>query len=475
LYDAMDYYHIPHATKENKAGMHDLATKAAHLSDEETALLLKYCADDVKCTSALFETMLPLMNLPQALLRGRYTKAVARMEAVGVPIDALGLGEIRASRVYLQHKLIDRIDDQYHIYNKGVFKQKAFTTWVNDNQLPWPRLKSGKVALDKGTFDYMSEAYPIVEPIAELRQTLGTIRNESLSVGQDNRNRCMLSPFRSQTGRNQPSNSKFIFGQSAWMRHLIRPEPGQALAYLDWEQQEFAIAAALSKDSRMMESYLSGDPYLYFAKIAYNLPETAKKTDPDVSEKRDRCKQCILAVQYGLGVRSLANRLAIEAKEAAYLMYLHRSTYRDYWLWSQWAIRFGLMTKSIHTVFGWNLTVSRGTGLRSVMNFPMQANGAEMLRLGCCYLTEEGIDVCAPVHDAVLIAAPLDHISSTVVRAQRLMERASLDVLENLTVRTEAKIIRYPDTYIQAKGQGTWEEVQKMLKDKENEDNKKAR
>jgi DNA polymerase-1 len=36
----------------------------------------------------------------------------------------------------------------------------------------------------------------------------------------------------------------------------------------------------------------------------------------------------------------------------------------------------------------------------------MQANGAEMLRMACCLGTEQGIEICAPVHDAVLICAP---------------------------------------------------------------------
>ena len=42
------------------------------------------------------------------------------------------------------------------------------------------------------------------------------------------------------------------------------------------------------------------------------------------------------------------------------------------------------------------------------MNFPMQANGAEMMRLAACMAIERGIEVCAPVHDAFLICAPLD-------------------------------------------------------------------
>jgi hypothetical protein len=57
-------------------------------------------------------------------------------------------------------------------------------------------------------------------------------------------NRTLLSAFRARSGRNAPSNSKFIFGPSVWLRGLIKPAPGYALAYVDWQQQEFGIAAA---------------------------------------------------------------------------------------------------------------------------------------------------------------------------------------------------------------------------------------
>ena len=94
----------------------------------------------------------------------------------------------------------------------------------------------------------------------------------------DGRNRCLLSAFRSRTGRNQPSNSKFIFGPSVWLRGLIKPPPGYGLAYIDWSQQEFGIAAALSGDPAMMDAYHSGDPYLAFAKQAGAVPAHATKT-----------------------------------------------------------------------------------------------------------------------------------------------------------------------------------------------------
>jgi hypothetical protein len=58
----------------------------------------------------------------------------------------------------------------------------------------------------------------------------------------------------------------FIFGPSVWLRGLIKPPPGYGIAYIDWAQQEFGIAAALSGDPLMMDAYRSGDPYLAFAK-----------------------------------------------------------------------------------------------------------------------------------------------------------------------------------------------------------------
>jgi DNA polymerase I len=48
------------------------------------------------------------------------------------------------------------------------------------------------------------------------------------------------------TGRNQPSNTKFIFGPGSWLRGLIKPKEGYGIAYMDYSQQEFAIAAALA-------------------------------------------------------------------------------------------------------------------------------------------------------------------------------------------------------------------------------------
>jgi DNA polymerase-1 len=52
--------------------------------------------------------------------------------------------------------------------------------------------------------------------------------------------------------------------------------------------------------------------------------------------------------------------------------------------------------------FGWQIHIQDEINDRSLRNFPMQANDAEMLRIACILLTEAGVRVCAPVHDALL-------------------------------------------------------------------------
>ena len=167
--------------------------------------------------------------------------AVARMEHMGVPIDVATLHRLQTGWSAIKLALIREVDKDYGVYDGQTFKTTLFEEWLSRNHLPWPRLPSGRLALDDDTFRQMARAYPEVAPLRELRHALGTLRLNNLRVGTDGRNRCMLSPFRSKTGRNQPSNAKFIFGPSRWLRGLIKPAPGYGIAYLDFGSQEIGI------------------------------------------------------------------------------------------------------------------------------------------------------------------------------------------------------------------------------------------
>jgi hypothetical protein len=461
LLGALAYHGLDGIGALEKDEMRALVLRGGPWSDIERAQILDYCESDVAALARLLPAMLPKVDLPRALLRGRYMSAVARMERNGVPIDVGTFELLKRNWSNIQDQLIEEIDADYGVFDGHAFKADRFATWLAKAEIPWPRLESGRLDLSDDAFREMARGYPRIAPLRELRAALSEMRLADLAVGHDGRNRAMLSAFRARTGRNQPSNSKFIFGPSVWLRGLIQPPPGCGIAYIDWQQQEFGIAAALSGDPLMMDAYRSGDPYLAFAKQAGAAPKDATKATHKAI--RDQFKSTVLAVQYGMGAESLAQRIGQPPIRARELLRLHRETYRVFWRWSDAAVDHAMLTGCLHTVFGWKVQVPTSSNERSLRNFPMQANGAEMPRLACCLATEEGIEVCAPVHDALLICAPLDRLDVDVARMQDIMREASRIVLNGFELGTDATVVWYPDRYMDERGTVMWQRVMALV------------
>jgi hypothetical protein len=279
LLDALTYYGLDSIGTIEKDAMRDLdlILRGEPWTAPEREAILDYCESDVEALARLLTAMLPHIDLPRALLRGRSMVAAARMERNGVPIDVDILELLRRHWPDIQDQLIAEVDRDYGVYEGRTFKTDRFAHWLSHNNIPWPKLDSGRLDLSDDTFREMARAYPIVAPLRELRSALSQMRLSELQVGEDDRNRTLISAFRARTGRNQPRNTKFIFGPSVWLRGLIKPSWGFGIAYIDWAQQEFGIAAALSGDRLMMEAYNSGDPYLAFAKQAGAAPPNATK------------------------------------------------------------------------------------------------------------------------------------------------------------------------------------------------------
>jgi DNA polymerase I-like protein with 3'-5' exonuclease and polymerase domains len=254
-----------------------------------------------------------------------------------------------------------------------------------------------------------------------------------------------------------------------WLRGLIKPSEGYGLAYIDWCQQEFGIAAALSGDPKMQDAYQSGDPYLAFAKQAGAVPQCATKATHKA--EREQFKACVLAVQYGMGAEALAQNINQPTFRAKELLRLHRETYKVFWRWCEGAVDHAMLHGKLWTTFGWTVHVDRNPNPRFLQNFPMQANGAEILRLACNQLIKAGIRVCAPIHDAVLIEAPLSELDEVVEHAQQIMSDASAVILDGFRLNTDVDVIRYPERYSDERGVEMWEAVMRLLEPLEEKSN----
>lgn len=432
-----------------------------------------------------------MISLGIALYHGEFAAVSALMEHHGVPIDMEIFPQLADKDTWraLRDAMVPAIDAHYGVYVRDsagnwTFNMEQFVAYLSREGINWGLLESGKLDMKRKTFEEMSKAYPQLEKLRQLRYVRDKMRTVKLAVGADGRNRTVLWPFKAKTSRTQPKASQWIFSPAVWLRSLIKPELGMAVAYVDYSSMEFLIAASLSDGhcgpvNNMLDMYRSGDPYLSFAKRVGAAPQTATKQSH--SDVRDRYKNMLLSVQYGISPLTLADRIGVSTFEAHEMLGQHRELFAQYWAWSDDWVAHALQTGVMQTAFGWTYRVGivGAVNERSLRNWPVQATGADILRIACILATRHGIRLLAPVHDAVLIEAPVDRIEADVVLMQEVMRRASRIVL-NATVegthelRTDANIIRYPARYSDKRGDAIWDHVIGLLAKQEQQAKRRA-
>ena len=195
----------------------------------------------------LLPAMLPRIDLPRALLAGPLHGGRGRH------------GARRASRSISRcwrccgstgpaSRTADR-RDRYRLRRlRGPHVQDRPVRRNGSPGIPWPRLESGNLDLSDDTFRANGQGLSRSAPLRELRSALADCG--STPGGWPATAATVPSCRPSAPAPDETSRATSVhFGPSVWLRGLIKPPPGQAVAYIDWAQQEFGIAAALSGDA----------------------------------------------------------------------------------------------------------------------------------------------------------------------------------------------------------------------------------
>ena len=82
--------------------------------------------------------MAPNIDLPRALLRGRYMAAAARIESTGVPLDIETLSLLRDSWETIQDALIADVDREFGVYEGRTFKVDRWAAYLSSKAIAWP-------------------------------------------------------------------------------------------------------------------------------------------------------------------------------------------------------------------------------------------------------------------------------------------------------------------------------------------------
>jgi hypothetical protein len=223
------------------------------------------------------------------------------------------------------------------------------------------------------------------------------------SVGPDGRVRPYMNHYGAQSSRSQPAASGFMFLKPAWMRALVTPDKDRFMASIDYGQQEFFIAALESGDRNMIEAYLSGDPYLFGAKLAGAIPRDGTKETH--AAERNLYKNTYLGIQYGMTKYGLAIKLTHDTgrtwteDEAQEQIDIFENTFPDYMAWKETIGNSYEQDGMIKLPCGWRMW-GDNENIRSVYNVPVQGFGASVMRKSVDLAVAKGCKMAFTLHDA---------------------------------------------------------------------------
>jgi DNA polymerase I len=497
LQDALRHYGLPPVTEKRE--MRELAMRAGSsdaYTREERAALLDYCAEDVHALEQLLPLMMLRMRLDEAVWRGRFSCAIAVVESTGVPLDVQLATWISNNRDRIRRRAIAELDQwgfyrcqktmtedrrrergqvirRPHECNEACdwsFDTDAFVDWLEGLGVELERYrKTGNPILNKKTLEEYKDLYEGVAPAINLRNALSDLNANKLVVGPDGRNRTWLAPFSSITGRCQPSNSENVFGLSKFYRNLIQAQPGRSVIYLDFSQQEFLIAAVLSQDDATFGAYMEGDAYIGIGK-AWGLIRPGM-TDEEVTAARSLIKAAILGIQYQMGASKLSKYIKRPKWQAAMFLQLHKDVFWKFWKWSDDFVYSAQLSGDAISGVNWDL-IGHSESEPTLRNYPIQSAGAEILRQTCCLVTEAGVQLCAPVHDAILLECAIDEVDETIDHVERLMVNATRLVLNDGRrlqvdsmlgdIRVGVEKYAYPLHFEQGRDSAVWKLITRM-------------
>jgi DNA polymerase-1 len=470
LLAALELHELPVPSASTKTDMRRLILDHTDYTPEQWREIEAYNRRDIVAgTVPLLDAMACSIDLPRALHRGRYMKAVASQERLGLPIDVKYLARLVAQWERVQLHFITR-DDEFGLYDGTSFREQRLWDLIEARHWDWPRTEHGRPGLKREVLAQQARRYPEVKRLMRLRDSIAELRISRLAntIGTDGFSRCPMLPFWTRTSRCQPSARDKVFLPSlpSWLHGLLQPPPGFALVELDWTGQEYAIAAALSGDPAMIADSQTGDPHWAFGVRAGLVSASADKAEH--KEFRDKTLKPVTHGQnYGMTAYGIAAKTGRSLLWSRDVHARHRQTYPVLHRWLGDIVAQAKFDGVMLTPFGWPMAVISETKTRTLMNYMAQASGADCMRIASIAAAEAGILVCCSVHDSFWILAQLDELDATIAQMKEIMVQAGTAVTGGLPIGVEVKnVVRWPQSLGDCradKAQPMWVEVRALM------------
>ena len=442
----------------------------------------QYACEDAYCCFMLYEKYRDELKKKKELnhlfynIEMKVCLILAEMELTGVYVDP--------SLVFVEkQKLIKDINRiKSKIQRKTKFKKELNLRSAKQlrhflyNVLDLDVLEltsSGKPAVSKLVLKSLSESHPVIKDIIEYRKLSGLLRflnnlSNNKFFAKDNRVHANFNQTVARTGRLSASSpnlqglpkpkkddaSKKLVDciETNIRRAFIPQKKGWKIIAADYSQVELRILAALANEENMLKAFNNRiDIHEQTAAMILN-----KEVDDVSDSERSSAKGINFGISYGMGSRTLADRIKVSQREASQFIEVFYKSFPNILEFQRNRIAEGKRFGYIKTLFGRERPLPhinhRSNSLRSkderlAKNSPIQGSAADIMKVAMIkvfneiHSKKEEIKMILQIHDELVFEVREDVAEKHKHRIVELMEEAfPLELSKKVKLIVEAKI-----------------------------------
>jgi DNA polymerase I len=337
--------------------------------------------------------------------------------SAGISIDSSGLSDKRA-----------QAEHDYFMALKDYSAKHDMPLETPSKRAIETRLLFEGFDLDEVSMEYLLEFVPHHRDFGSDTMALLALDTTRRVLGSltlaSNVTRPVVDVFGSRTSRVQLRNPSLQNIPKRY-RSIIRPHDGTQLSYVDFDQFEVGIMAALSGDDELKHLFAAGDMYDLFA-----------ETHLGLIGNRKAAKQLFLSYAYGMSRKALidaATSLGVERQTAKNAF----RRFKRYEEWKKVVCAEFKRTGRVATVMGNHYKRSgrgqlTGKEQRSAVSQVVQGTASLIFKRALLVIASmHDVRVILPMHDAVLFEHKLAETPAKVVRAFEDVMTAVLDARVN--------------------------------------------
>jgi DNA polymerase I-like protein with 3'-5' exonuclease and polymerase domains len=433
----------------------------------------QYCMGDVAITAALFAKLESCTAFGQAIMRGAYAAEVGRMSQRGIPGDRETYQRLCENYKQVLAGYRKAWDPEgVKLTPRGSIRQEWWGKKLEalGRTERYPRTKTGKASTKRENVLRLARER---DDDAELTELAGWLHLKKLLperkggeglrgpvLGTDGRFRYDMFAFGTHTGRSLGKSKEAVMQMVSWFRGFISPPAGEVLAYLDFEGQEVAIAAALSQDAELRRAYESGDVYTTIARMAGAI--TDDTSAEEARRVRRAYKVLTLGRNYGMSFRSFWEQSGVSHAAAARAWQFFQRRFSRLDRWQQQYLEQARRRWWVQTRWGWRAAVYPEVRRTTLLNWPVQSAGADVLRTAVLRAAAEGFAVIAVAYDALLVSVPEVGAEALVEELQGIVEEAA-ELTVGVRIRVGCQMIRPGERFLSPESQEEWDWIMRLL------------